>query len=114
MSTLPTRTRFAPSPSGHLHVGGARSALFCWAFAKGHNGQFLLRIEDTDQKRSSDAASTGFLEDLAWLGLDWDEGPQWHGRGGGVPGDRSGGVAGASQHPCAKGGRFRPSGVSWR
>ena len=86
MSTLPTRTRFAPSPSGHLHVGGARSALFCWAFAKGHNGQFLLRIEDTDQKRSSDAASTGFLEDLAWLGLDWDEGPQWHGRGGGDTG----------------------------
>jgi glutamyl-tRNA synthetase len=86
MSTPSIRTRFAPSPSGHLHVGGARSALFCWAFARGHNGQFLLRIEDTDQKRSSDAASTGFLEDLAWLGIDWDEGPQWHGRGGGDTG----------------------------
>lgn len=80
------RTRFAPSPTGHLHVGGARSALFCWAFAKGHGGQFLLRIEDTDQKRSSDAASTGFLEDLMWLGIDWDEGPEWHGRGGGENG----------------------------
>jgi glutamyl-tRNA synthetase len=85
MSTTdaPIRTRFAPSPSGHLHVGGARSALFCWAFAKGRDGRFLLRIEDTDQKRSSEAASTGILEDLAWLGIDWDEGPPWHGRGGG-------------------------------
>lgn len=68
-------TRFAPSPSGHLHVGGARTALFCWAFAKGRGGKFLLRIEDTDQKRSSDAASVGFLKDLDWLGIDWNEGP---------------------------------------
>ncbi|MDP7070579.1 MAG: glutamate--tRNA ligase [Phycisphaerales bacterium] len=83
---MSVRTRFAPSPSGHLHVGGARSALFCWAFAANHGGTFLLRIEDTDQKRSSDAASRGFLEDLAWLGLDWDEGPLWHGRGGGETG----------------------------
>ena len=80
------RTRFAPSPTGHLHVGGARSALFCWAFARGHEGKFLLRIEDTDQKRSSDTASTGFLEDLMWLGIDWDEGPEWHGLGGGDDG----------------------------
>lgn len=80
------RTRFAPSPTGNLHVGGARSALFCWAFARGHDGKFLLRIEDTDQKRSSEAASTGFLEDLMWLGIDWDEGPEWHGRGGGETG----------------------------
>jgi glutamyl/glutaminyl-tRNA synthetase len=80
------RTRFAPSPTGHLHVGGARSALFCWAFARRHDGVFLLRIEDTDQKRSSDAASAGFLEDLAWLGIDWDEGPQWEGSGGGDSG----------------------------
>lgn len=68
-------TRFAPSPSGHLHVGGARTALFCWAFAKGRDGRFILRIEDTDQKRSSDAASLGFMRDLDWLGIDWDEGP---------------------------------------
>lgn len=68
-------TRFAPSPSGHLHVGGARTALFCWAFAKGRDGRFTLRIEDTDQKRSSEAASLGFMRDLAWLGIDWDEGP---------------------------------------
>jgi glutamyl/glutaminyl-tRNA synthetase len=68
-------TRFAPSPSGHLHVGGARTALFCWAYARGRGGKFLLRIEDTDQKRSSDAASVGFLKDLDWLGIDWNEGP---------------------------------------
>lgn len=79
-------TRFAPSPSGHLHVGGARTALFCWAFARGRGGRFLLRIEDTDQKRSSDAASVGFLKDLAWLGIDWDEGPELDGHGGGPNG----------------------------
>jgi len=70
-------TRFAPSPSGNLHVGGARTALFCYAYAKGRDGKFLLRIEDTDQKRSSDAASLGFLKDLEWLGLRWDEGPEF-------------------------------------
>jgi len=69
-------TRFAPSPSGDLHVGGARTALFCWAFARGHGGRFILRIEDTDRKRSSGAAALGFLEDLLWLGIDWDEGPE--------------------------------------
>lgn len=77
------RTRFAPSPSGHLHVGGARTALFCWAYARQHGGKFILRIEDTDQKRSSDAASLGFLRDLKWLGIDWDEGPEFEDCGGG-------------------------------
>ena len=79
-------TRFAPSPSGHLHVGGARTALFCWAYARGRGGTFLLRIEDTDQKRSSDAASVGFLKDLKWLGIDWNEGPEHEGCGGGANG----------------------------
>ncbi|MDA1007796.1 MAG: glutamate--tRNA ligase [Planctomycetota bacterium] len=79
-------TRFAPSPSGHLHVGGARSALFCWAYARQKGGRFLLRIEDTDQKRSSDSASIGFLADLKWLGIDWDEGPSFEGCGGGPNG----------------------------
>ena len=83
------RTRFAPSPSGHLHVGGARTALFCWAYARSREGRFILRIEDTDQKRSSDAASMAFLEDLAWLGIDWDEGPEFQGRGGGKAGPYS-------------------------
>ncbi len=70
-------TRFAPSPSGHLHVGVARTALFCWAYAHGRGGSFLLRIEDTDQKRSSDSASLGFLKDLEWLGILWNEGPTY-------------------------------------
>ncbi len=74
-------TRFAPSPTGHLHIGGARSALFCWAFAHrarldGHDGRFMIRIEDTDQARSSDESARGILEDLAWLGIDWDDGPE--------------------------------------
>ncbi len=84
-------TRFAPSPSGHLHVGGARTALFNWAYAKGRGGRFILRIEDTDRKRSSESASLGFLEDLAWLGISWDEGPE-HRDGRGVL--RGGGDAG--------------------
>lgn len=79
-------TRFAPSPSGHLHVGGARTALLCWAYAKGRGGKFILRIEDTDQKRSSDAASIGFAKDLKWLGICWDEGPEFEGAGGGPNG----------------------------
>ena len=80
------RTRFAPSPTGDLHVGGARSALFCWAFARANDGCFLLRIEDTDQKRSSAAAGLGFLAALDWLGIDWDEGPEHGSNGGGDTG----------------------------
>jgi glutamyl-tRNA synthetase len=77
----PVVTRFAPSPTGHLHVGGARTALFNWALARSQGGHFLLRIEDTDQARSSDEAARGLLEDLAWLGLLWDEGPERTGAG---------------------------------
>jgi glutamyl/glutaminyl-tRNA synthetase len=80
------RTRFAPSPSGHLHVGGARTALFCWAYARARGGKFVLRIEDTDRKRSSETASMAFAEDLRWLGIEWDEGPTWEGLGGGDAG----------------------------
>ncbi len=73
-------TRFAPSPTGHLHIGGVRTALFCWAYAQrfkpSGGGRFIIRIEDTDQARSSEEATRGILEDLAWLGLDWDEGPE--------------------------------------
>ena len=75
MADSPVITRFAPSPTGHLHIGGARTALFCWAFARRMGGRFLLRVEDTDQARSSEASARGILEDLAWLGIDWDEGP---------------------------------------
>ena len=69
------RVRFAPSPTGYLHVGGARTALFNWLFARRHRGTFILRIEDTDTERSSDDMVAGILESLRWLGLDWDEGP---------------------------------------
>ncbi|MCA9300021.1 MAG: glutamate--tRNA ligase [Phycisphaerales bacterium] len=83
-------TRFAPSPTGHLHIGGARTALFCWAYARRHGGRFLLRIEDTDQARSSDDATRGILEDLAWLGIDWDEGPTFEASGRTIGGDPRG------------------------
>jgi glutamyl-tRNA synthetase len=69
------RVRFAPSPTGYLHVGGARTALFNWLFARGTGGVFVLRIEDTDRERSSDAMTRAILDGMAWLGLDWDEGP---------------------------------------
>ncbi|MBI5327890.1 MAG: glutamate--tRNA ligase [Deltaproteobacteria bacterium] len=69
------RVRFAPSPTGYLHIGNARTAFFNWLFARQQNGQFILRIEDTDTKRSTKAFEQSLLEDLKWLGLDWDEGP---------------------------------------
>lgn len=68
-------TRFAPSPTGYLHVGGARTALFCWLLARRHHGKFILRIEDTDQKRNTPTATRQVIDDLLWLGIDWDEGP---------------------------------------
>jgi glutamyl-tRNA synthetase len=71
----PVRVRFAPSPTGHLHVGGARTALFNWLFARHHGGAFVLRIEDTDRSRSTEAAIAAILDALRWLELDWDEGP---------------------------------------
>ena len=70
------RLRFAPSPTGYLHVGGARTALFNWLYARRHGGTFVLRIEDTDVERSSADMVTGILDGLRWLGLDWDEGPE--------------------------------------
>ena len=74
---VPTpRVRFAPSPTGYLHVGGARTALFNWLFARRQGGVFVLRIEDTDMERSSTEMVTGILDGLRWLGLDWDEGPE--------------------------------------
>ena len=69
------RTRFAPSPTGFLHVGSARTALFNWAFARRHGGKLLLRIEDTDSNRSTPEAERAIIEGLEWLGIDWDEGP---------------------------------------
>ena len=72
---MTVRTRFAPSPTGILHVGGARTALFAWLYARHHGGQFILRIEDTDRERSTQASVDAILSSLDWLGLDYDEGP---------------------------------------
>jgi glutamyl-tRNA synthetase len=69
------RTRFAPSPTGYLHIGGARTALFSWAYARRHGGKFVLRIEDTDLDRSTEQWVQAIFDSLRWLGLDWDEGP---------------------------------------
>lgn len=69
------RTRFAPSPTGYLHIGGARTALYCWLEARRRGGEFILRIEDTDRERSTQAAIDAILDAMAWLGLDYDEGP---------------------------------------
>ena len=70
---VPSRvvTRFAPSPTGFLHIGGARTALFNWLYSRRHGGRFLLRIEDTDRARSTDAAIQAILDGMRWLGLDW-------------------------------------------
>jgi glutamyl-tRNA synthetase len=75
-SDVAPRVRFAPSPTGYLHVGGARTALFNWLYARRHGGVFVLRIEDTDVERSSADMVTGILDGLRWLGIDWDEGPE--------------------------------------
>jgi glutamyl-tRNA synthetase len=74
MESVP-RVRFAPSPTGYLHVGGARTALFNWLFARHHQGVFILRIEDTDRERSNDAMTQVIIDGMKWVGLDWDEGP---------------------------------------
>ena len=69
------RTRFAPSPTGDPHIGSLRTALFAWAFARANNGEFVLRIEDTDQTRLVEGAVSRIYDALRWLGLEWDEGP---------------------------------------
>ncbi len=74
--TQPVRVRFAPSPTGKLHIGGARTAIYNWAFARSHGGTFILRIDDTDPTRSTDENTQIILRAMRWLGLDWDEGPE--------------------------------------
>ena len=76
MSSPSVRTRIAPAPSGSIHVGNARTALYNWLFARHHGGVFVLRVEDTDRKRATDEAYRAVIEDLRWLGLEWDEGPE--------------------------------------
>ena len=75
-STHPVRVRFAPSPTGFFHIGGARTALFNWLYARHCKGAFILRIEDTDHQRNTQEALECILEALRWLGLDWDDGPE--------------------------------------
>ena len=72
---MTVRTRFAPSPTGYLHIGGARTALYSWAYARKHGGKFILRIEDTDVERSTLESTQAILDAMDWLGLDYDEGP---------------------------------------
>ena len=79
---MTVRTRFAPSPTGHLHIGGVRTALFNWLLARGQGGQFILRIDDTDQQRHVDEALRLILDGFRWLGIDWDEGPEVGGESG--------------------------------
>src|ERR1044071_2166640 len=74
-STKPVRVRFAPSPTGYLHIGGARTALVNWLYARHTGGTFVLRIEDTDAARNTQEAVDVILNGLSWLGLNWDEGP---------------------------------------
>jgi len=74
-TTAPMKTRFAPSPTGYLHIGGARTALFSWLYARKHGGKFVLRIEDTDRERSTVESVNAILEGMTWLGLEYDEGP---------------------------------------
>ena len=76
VTPAPTRVRFAPSPTGYLHIGGARTALFNWLWARHTGGKFVLRIEDTDRERSTQVAVDAILDGMRWLGLDWDEGPE--------------------------------------
>src|SRR6476661_5865301 len=74
------RVRFAPSPTGYLHIGGARTALFNWLWARQQKGTFILRMEDTDQERSTPQSVQAILDGLKWLGIDWDEGPEVGGK----------------------------------
>lgn len=71
----PIRVRFAPSPTGFLHIGGVRTALYNWLYARGRKGSFLLRIEDTDLERSEDRYTQDIMSSMKWIGLDWDEEP---------------------------------------
>ena len=104
----PVRVRFAPSPTGYLHVGGARTALFNYLFARRHGGVFVLRIEDTDQERNVEEALSGILEGLHWLGLRWDEGPEVGGPFGPYfQSERLPGYADAAMRLLARGEAYR-------
>jgi len=108
------RTRFAPSPTGYLHVGGARTALFNWLFARHHGGDFVLRIEDTDDARNTEVARTAIFDGLAWLGLDWDEGPHKPGSHGPYNQSERRGIHDAWFQRLVDAGRVYPDAGAWR
>ena len=106
------RVRFAPSPTGKLHIGGARTAIYNWAFARANGGTFILRIDDTDPTRSTDENTQIILRAMRWLGLDWDEGPEVGGDFG--PTRRPSAWTSTSRPPSACSPRARPTPASAR
>jgi glutamyl-tRNA synthetase len=112
------RVRFAPSPTGFFHIGSARTALFNWLYARHTGGVFILRIEDTDKERNSEPFYNVIYQSLAWLGIDWDEGPQVHGHGGGNRGpylqsQRSGIYQEHVQRLLDSGRAYQKDGATW-
>jgi len=111
---MTVRTRFAPSPTGYLHVGGARTALFNWLFARHHGGEFILRVEDTDAARNTPEARAAIFDGLAWLGLDWDEGPDKPGKHGPYNQSERRDIHDAWFQRLADAGRVYPDDGAWR
>ena len=111
---MTVRTRFAPSPTGYLHVGGARTALFNWLFARKHGGSFILRVEDTDEARNTDEARQAIFDGMRWLGLDWDEGPDKGGNFGPYFQSERKPIYDAWFQKLADAGRVYEDGGAWR
>ncbi len=111
---MSVRTRFAPSPTGYLHVGGARTALFNWLFARAHGGSFILRIEDTDEARNTDEARQAIFDGMSWLGMDWDEGPGKDGAHGPYFQSQRGAIYDAWFAKLVAAGRVYEDGGAWR
>lgn len=111
---MSVRTRFAPSPTGYLHVGGARTALFNWLSARKHGGAFILRVEDTDEARNTDEAKQAIFDGMRWLGLDWDEGPQKGGNYGPYFQSERKDIYDAWFQKLADAGRVYEDGGAWR
>jgi glutamyl-tRNA synthetase len=113
-SRMTVRTRFAPSPTGYLHVGGARTALFNWLFARKHGGDFVLRVEDTDEARNTEEARQAIFDGMRWLGLDWDEGPEKGGDFGPYYQSERTGIYDAWFQKLVAAGRVYEDGGAWR
>jgi len=111
---MTVRTRFAPSPTGYLHVGGARTALFNWLFARKHGGVFVLRVEDTDEARNTEEARQAIFDGMNWLGLDWDEGPEKGGNYGPYYQSERKGIYDAWFQKLVDAGRVYEDGGAWR